>query len=43
MDTHLQSVETDPVQDWHVEGGKLKKSFYIDEDEIPNIPQVDYL
>jgi hypothetical protein len=43
IDTHLQTVTTETVQDWAENNGNLEKIIDIDEDEIPNIPQADYL
>jgi hypothetical protein len=43
IDTHLQSVTTDMVQDWAENGDNLDKIIDIDEDEIQNIQQANYL
>lgn len=43
VDYHLQSVNTDMVQDWTENDGNVEKIVDIDEDEIQNIPQANYL
>jgi hypothetical protein len=43
VDEHLQTVTTETVQDWQENGDNLEKLIDIDEDEIPNIPQANYL
>ena len=43
VDEHLQSITTETVQDWQENGDNLEKIIDLDEDEIPNIPQANYL
>jgi len=43
IDTHIQSITTETIQDWSENGDNLEKIIDIDEDEIGDIPQANYL